>query len=317
MPNPQTRYVRFLGCDVAKDSVCFHDASTGCAATVANRAADLARFLRVYGSDTLAVCEPTGGYEAVLLGCLAKVGVPAHRADAVRVKAFIRSRGTIAKTDRLDAYGLARYGQERSVELALWTAPAKELAALQALVQRRADLVGMRTAEKNRAQAPGASLIARSCKAMLAAIGKQIEQIESSIKEIFAASPGLAQTAKTLRTVTGIGQKTASVLCALMPELGGLNAKQAAALAGLAPHPNESGAGARYRRMRGGRPQIRKALFMPALAAVRQKGSLRDFFLALTARGKKPIVAVAAVMRKMIVIANARVRDANKNLQQS
>lgn len=317
MPDPQARYARFLGCDVAKHNVAFHDSLTGTDIAIANTPRDLARHLRAYGPDTLAVCEPTGGYEAALLDALAARAIPTHRADTCRAKAFIRSRGTLAKTDALDAKGLARYGQERHAELALWTPPSRRLRELQALVQRRADLVDMRAAEKNRAQAPGpaARLVARSCKATIALFDRQIEDLDRAIDACLDADPGLRHTAATLAGITGIGKQTARTLCALMPELGALSGKQAAALAGLAPHPNESGAHKGYRRMRGGRPQLRKAFFLPAMTAARRPGPLRDFHRTLVARGKKPIVAIGAVMRKLVVIANAKLRDARTQQQ--
>lgn len=113
-----------------------------------------------------------------------------------------------------------------------------------------------------------------------------------------------------MRSIAGIGQTTAAQLAALMPELGTLGRRQAAALAGLAPHPRQSGSNDAYRRTRGGRPEIKQTLFMAALAAARHNPTLRDFYQRLKHNGKKPIVALIAVMRKIIVIANARIRDA-------
>lgn len=310
-------YARFLGCDVGKQHVAFHDTATGQDILVANTKRDLARHLRAYGPDTLAVCEPTGGYEAVLLDVLRARAIPAHRADAARAKAFIRSLGRLAKTDALDAKGLARYGQDRHADLALWTKPDRHLRELQALVQRRADLVDMRTAEKNRAQAPGPAsrLVGRSCKATIALFDRQIDELDRAVEACLDAKHELKRTVDVLVGISGIGKRTARTLCALMPELGTLSGKQAAALAGLAPHPHESGAHKGYRRMRGGRTQLRKALFLPAMTAARNPGPLRDFHKSLVTRGKKPIVAIGAVMRKLVVIANARVRDANLQQQ--
>lgn len=320
MTHAQARagYARFLGCDVGKHSVAFHDNRTGKDIAIPNTPRDLARHLRAYGPDTLAVCEPTGGYEAVLLDVLSAKKIPAHRVDAARTKAFIRSLGRLAKTDALDARGLARYGQDRQAELALWTKPSRHLAELQALVQRRADLVAMRTAEKNRAQAPGqaARLVARSCKQTIALFDKQIDELDQAIEACVQADRELKRTVDVLTGMPGIGKRTARAFCAYMPELGTIGGKQAAALAGLAPHPNESGAHKGYRRMRGGRAQLRAALFLPALTAARRPGPLRDFHQSLVARGKKPIVAIGAVMRKLVVIANAKVRD-HKLQQQS
>lgn len=312
----QDGYTCFLGFDVAKDSVTVFDSRTGECRELPNRPAALARFLRAYGPRTYAVCEPTGGYEIALLQELGRAGIATHRADTLRVKAFIRSLGRIAKTDAIDAMGLSRYAQERWRELALWHGRAAEIENIQALVRRRQDLLDMRVAETNRSKGPAAGRVAASLRSVLGVLNRQIDAIERRIEEAFASSPALARTAKALQSVPGVGRLTACVLCALMPEIGTLSAKQAAAMAGLAPHPKDSGKLVGYRRMRGGRPQIRKTLFMPAMAAARSHSSLADFHKALIARGKKPLVALAAVMRKIIVIANARVRDAHA-LQQS
>jgi transposase len=121
----------------------------------------------------------------------------------------------------------------------------------------------------------------------------------------------LAKAVETVRSVPGIGAKTAAALIALMPELGACSGKKAAALAGLAPHPRQSGKADGYRRVKGGRPEIKRILFMAALSAATRAKSFNEFYQRLIKNGKKPLVAVIAIMRKMLVIANARLRDAN------
>ena len=118
----------------------------------------------------------------------------------------------------------------------------------------------------------------------------------------------IAHAVKTLVAIKGVGAKTAAALIALMPELGALGRKQAAALAGLAPHPQQSGERDAYRRTRGGRSEVRKALFMAALSARKHNPTLKPFFERLIRAGKKPMVAIVAIMRKLIVIANAKLR---------
>lgn len=114
---------RILGCDVSKDTVTFAFFPSKQTCTVTNTREELTRFLKTFKTLDLAVCEATGGYETTLLASLADLGLPAHRADAVKVKAFIRSLGIRAKTDAVDAMALARYGAERKVSLALWVIP--------------------------------------------------------------------------------------------------------------------------------------------------------------------------------------------------
>lgn len=125
----------------------------------------------------------------------------------------------------------------------------------------------------------------------------------------------LKRAAATLRTIAGIGETTAATLLALMPELGTLTGKQAASLAGLAPHPRQSGALDGYRRTRGGRPEVRRALFMAALSGSRYDPQLRATHERLCANAKKPLVALTAVMRKIVVIANARLKQEQNTAQ--
>lgn len=119
---------------------------------------------------------------------------------------------------------------------------------------------------------------------------------------------------QALQTIGGIGATTAATLLALMPELGALPRRQAAALAGLAPHPRQSSARDAYRRTRGGRPEVKRALFMAALAACKHNKQLKPFYDRLLKAGKKPLVALTALMRKILVIANARLRDAHQTI---
>ena len=122
--------------------------------------------------------------------------------------------------------------------------------------------------------------------------------------------------AAVLRSIAGIGATTAAALLGLMPELGACNRKQAAALAGLAPHPRQSGTSDAYRAVRGGRPEVKRVLFMAALSATKHNDRLRDAYRRLRNNGKKPMVALIAVMRKIIVIANAKLRDHAQTLPQ-
>jgi transposase len=305
---------RFLGCDVGKAEIVVLDSRDGTTRTLPNRPDALARFaagLNLAGldPDCLAVCEATGGYEGALLAALLAAGCPAHRADARKVKAFIRSFGTLGKSDALDARALARYGSERHESLPRWRSPDPDRERLQILVRTRADLVEQRTACSNRQGAPGAEPIRTVLKALHDCLCAQIAALEHAIAETLRASAAIARAERTLRTIGGVGRATAAALIALMPELGTVGRRQAAALAGLAPHPNQSGATDRYRRTRGGRPEIKKLLFMPALAAARHDPTMKAAYDCLIANGKKPLVAITAIMRRILTVAIARLRD--------
>jgi transposase len=300
---------RFVGCDVGKHSIVAFDSGSGRSLTVANDPEALAAFAAALDSDCLVICEATGGHEAALLTALIDAGRHAHRADARKVKAFIRSLGTLGKTDVIDARALARYGLERHDQLVRWQPRETHRERLQALVAARLRLVADRTALSNRIAAPGARIIGERLDRIRKAIEEEIAGLEADIEKLVAASDQLERAVRTVRTIAGFGPVVATAIVALMPELGRLNRKQAAALAGLAPHPRQSGKADRYRRTRGGRPQIKPILFMAALSAARHDTALSAFYKRLRDNGKKPLVALTAVMRKMIVIANARLRD--------
>jgi len=213
-----------------------------------------------------------------------------------------------------------RLVSDRSIRqraLSLWVPPCKARKTLQALVLRRDELVKMRTAEQNRLQAPDNQPVRASLRAMLKALCAQIVALEEQIKALIETSKTLRQSHATLVAVPGIGALTAASLLALMPELGTLGRRQVAALAGLAPHPKDSGNHNGYRNVRGGRSQVKRTLFMAALVASKHHPVLKLVYKKLIENGKKPIVAITAIMRRLIVIINAKIRDMYKNIQVS
>lgn len=312
MTQPATSPTRFIGADVGKAEIVFHDARGSARHTIPNKPKDLAAFAAKAGLDAscLVICEATGGYEDALLAALLAAGCPAHRADARKVKAFIRSYGTLAKTDALDAKALAAYGQERHASLARWQAPDPARENLQRLVLLRADFVAERTAHRNRLAAPGAGPIQAYLETVITTLSEQIEAIEEAMAQTLREAAALMRAKTALTSIKGIGDTTAIILLALMPELGRVDRRQATSLAGLAPHPNQSGTTERYRRTKGGRPEIKQALFLPAQTAARFNPVLKEAYQRLIDAGKKSIVAIVAIMRRLLVIANARLRDA-------
>lgn len=303
---------RFIGCDVGMNEIAVFDSVTQASTRLANVPEILAEFAASLDEDVLVICEATGGYEAALLEALVAAGRAVHRADARKVKAFIRSFGTLGKNDDIDARGLTRYGMERHARLARWQPVDRDRAELAALVLTRQDMVQSRTAWSNRRKAPGAiaSLIDPVCQTL----DEQIRAIEAAMETLIDRCRPLRQDIATVRTIKGLGPLAGPGLLALMPELGTLDRKQAAALAGLAPHPNQSGTRDGYRRTRGGRPEVKRLLFLPAMTAARHDPVLSAFYQRLIMSGKKRIVALVAVMRRIVVIANARLREARSQL---
>lgn len=305
--SPTVTVSRFIGCDVGKTTIAVHDAAAPRSWEIDNEPGSLAAFAASLDPTCLVVCEATGGYEAALLSALIVRAIPAHRADARKVKAFIRSYGVLAKTDAIDARWLARYGCERNAALPRWLAPDKTRTMLQALVLARQDLVVARGAFHNRSQAP--TCVTTVHADLVKAIDSAIARLDAEIAALLSQGSPLAGEVEVLRKIKGFGKTNAPAVIALMPELGSLDRRKVAALAGLAPHPRQSGGRDAYRATRGGRPAAKRALFMAALVAARHNPEIRTFFNRLVTNGKKPIVAITAVMRKLIVIANAKIRD--------
>lgn len=299
----------FVGCDIGKTEIVVTASHDDALLSIANDPASLQQFANSLPADCLVICEATGGYEAALINALVAAHRDVHRADARKVKAFIRSFGTLAKTDAIDARALVRYGQERHDRLKRWVPADADQAELHALVMARRDIVADKTAWANRQKAPGAKVATLMIAPILKVLDDQLAAINTAIATL-VQSGKLAARARILQAIPGIGAVTAHNLIALMPELGSLNPKRAASLAGLAPHPKQSGQSNAYRRVRGGRPMIRQALFMAAMCAAKRNPTLKIFYDRLIKNGKKPIVALTATMRKLIIIANAKLRDA-------
>ncbi|EJC74430.1 IS110 family transposase [Rhizobium hidalgonense] len=300
-----------LGLDVSCDTVTLFDSCTSRCLTIANEADALRAALQPYqGTATLAVCEATGGHEDKLLGVLIELAIAAHRADPAKVKAYIASFGKRAKNDPIDAHWLSRYGCDRAAVLPRWQPAAPTQQKLELLVARRLDLVAMRVQEQNRLKAPRSRLIADNISAHLCELQRHIEALNTEIDTLISESRDLTLRATSLRSVPGIGPVLVPLLLAVMPELGTLNRRQVASLAGVAPHPKDSGKASWHRSTTGGRRQIRPALFIAALAACRGNSPLATAYQALLKAAKPKRVALTAIMRKIITIANARVRDA-------
>lgn len=301
-------FSRALGCDVGKNEIVVFDSASKRITHIANQADALAEFAASLDAGSFVVCEATGGYELALLAALLDAGVPAHRADARKVKAFIRSFGTLGKTDVIDARALARYALERGRDLPVWRARDETRLELQAFVLARRDLVADRLAYQNRRDAPGAGPLRPHYDSLLGEFEAQIKALDAKIRALTESCEPIAAAVKALTEIPGLGLKTAAALIGLLPELGTTSNKRIASLAGLAPHPIQSGTADRYRFVRGGRPEVKHSLFMAALSARKHNPTLRDFYERLVANGKKPIVAIVAIMRKLVIYANATLK---------
>lgn len=312
MRNQPKKYKYFLGIDMGKDFFEVFALGDPKTHSFQNNRSGFQAFLKTYRQKlplALMTVEATGGYEKVLLETLIERGLDVHRANPRKVKFFIRSFGIEGKTDASDARALAQYALERHSSLDLYQKPAQDVATLSKLVKRRAELVAIQTQERNRLKGPDRELLKASVQKVLACLKETIVEIETQITAHLRTNDELLKKYNEIQTIPGVGPKVAAALLADLPELGMLSGKKVASLAGVAPHPNQSGKKDGYRKTRGGRVQIKPILFLAALTASRSKSSLGDFYRKLLKQGKKPIVATVALMRKIVVIANAKIRD--------
>jgi transposase len=307
-------YNNFIGIDMGKFSFVMALYGKKITKEYANTLEGIKEFLKDHEEilpTAFCVLETTGGYERDLLLALCANQYAAHRADTRKVKDFIRSYGTKAKTDPLDAKGLAHYGYERHSQLKIYE-PANETdLTLFILVMRRNDLTQMLVAEKNRIKAPNNEAIKGSCEKVIALFLEQIESVTASINQLIENSPVLKEKKNVLKSIPGIGEVISAELLALLPELGTLDRRKIAALVGLAPQANDSGRYKGYRRTGHGRQGVKPKLFLAAMAARNSNSALKTFYEKLIANGKRKMVALTALMRKILVIANARIRDLN------
>lgn len=297
-PLPQT-----VGIDISKASLDCHAHPAGIDRQFANTAKGHKALLAWIGQweiDRIAY-EATGTYHRVLEQALADK--PCVKLNPERARRFAQATGTLAKTDRIDAAMLARMAA--TLQPPVRPAKSQKQAQLAELINARDGLVRDRTALKNRAKNLTIAILKRHCLQRLDQIARHIEALDAEIARIIAADTNLARRHLILTSIDGLGTVTANQLVATMPELGALENKQAASLAGLAPVARQSGQWKGKSFIRGGRANVRQALYMPALVAARYNPDLKAKYTQLIAAGKPAKVAITAVMRKLIVTANA------------
>lgn len=299
----------FVGIDVAKSSLAVALYPTGQQLAVDNDPnghAVLCRWLADQEVDRI-LLEATGGYENVLLATLA-ARWPVIRIAPHRARAFAVAMGKIAKTDPIDAGMLAHLAGVIEGPLVTPQSPAE--ARLQALVRRREQVVAQRDDERRRCLQVTDTFVRRSVQRHIKQLLQEIPRLD---REIEACVPACGdERAQRLRRVPGIGAVTVATLMAFLPELGQLENRQVAALVGLAPYNCDSGNHRGLRRIRGGRANVRRNLYMATWSAVRHQPDLKARYAALRARGKCAKVALVACMRVLLIRLNAMLRDGSE-----
>ena len=299
----------YVGIDIAKAKLDVHILPSNDAFTVTRDEqgiTDLVARLQALPA-TLVVMEATGGYETIVAAALAAAGVPLIVVNPRQIRDFARATGRLAKTDTIDPQVMARFGETLKPEPR--PVPDAEARALGELVTRRRQILEMIVAERNRREHLTQKRLLRGLDSVLALLKKQLEAVERDLDETVRRTPAWREREDLLTSVPGIGKTIARTLIAEMPELGTLDRRRIAALAGLAPINRDSGTLRGRRTIAGGRMPVRSALYMAVLVALRHKLPLHETYKKLREAGKPAKVAITACMRKLLTHLNAILRD--------
>ncbi len=296
-----------IGVDVSKDHLDATVRPTNESRRFANDLAgidDLVAWVQPFAPQRI-VFESTGPYQKKAVGALLAAALPAVVVNARQVRDFAKALGQLAKTDSIDAAVLAHFGEV--VPTTVRPLESQEILEFRDIYDRRNQLVRMLAAEKNHRHASGCKRVIKNIEAHIDYLEKQIHSLEDRMDAIVAASDAFRAKDEVLQSITGIGPHVSRTLLVHLPELGCKSRQQIAALVGLAPYNDDSGAKTGVRHIRGGRSKVRTGLYQAAVA-IRHCPEMKTFYARLKARGKASQVAIVAVARKILVLANALVR---------
>jgi transposase len=298
-----------VGVDISKDGLDIHLHPVGVTRRFSNDPKGLRALLTCLGGFDVQriVFEPTGPYHHAFERRLGKAGLPLVKVNPRQARRFAQAIGRQAKTDAIDAAMLARLGV--MLEPPARPIVSQTLDELKQLHLARTALIKDRVAAKNRGHVLRLPLLKRQAEQRLKHIDQQIVAIDAAMAQRIETDPDLAARLDILLSIPGVGRTTALAILIEMPELGQIENKAAASLAGLAPIAQDSGRKHGKRFIQGGRAGLRQALYMPALVAARFNPQLKAKYAALIGAGKPPKLAITAIMRKLLILANALLRD--------
>jgi transposase len=301
---------RVIGIDVSKARLDIHISESGRRLAVGNDAAGIAALADRLdlGARDLVIMEASGGYERLPHRLLSERGLRVAVVNAARVRDFARASGRLAKTDRLDAAVIARYGAFARPAPTLLVSGARQ--ALAELLAYRRQLTVEITARSQQLEHLLTPALRRRAEAALARLGAERQEIARLIRHTIAAEAELAKLYALLTSMPGVGPILAATLLAELPELGALDRRQIASLVGVAPIAKDSGLKHGRRPIRGGRKEVRTVLYMAALSTSRTASRGAAFYRRLVAAGKPPKLALIALMRKILTTLNAMLRTA-------
>lgn len=304
MPEPTPHYV---GLDIGKDKLdyCIDATREGsCPNDQAGRRGLIKQLLTL--KTARVVCEASGGYEKVIVAEMLEAGLEVCLVQPGRVRSFANAEGLLAKTDRIDARLLRRFGEKMNPRLAM---PVDEASAtLRELIEHRRQLTTQLVEVQERRRLAGKTLD-RLLHKQESFLKKEIEAVDLMIKDHINDDPDMRAKYRRLQEVRGIGPVLAATTLAYIPELGQIDNAQMSALVGVAPHPKDSCTIQGKRRCRAGRSQVRHVLYMAAVSASRSNPILKAFYERLLSKGKPAKVCLIAVMRKMVCLMNRLIAD--------
>lgn len=298
-----------VGIDVSKDRLDVYVHPVGERFVVARNGDGLEALnarLSPFGAQAVAV-EATGGFETVVAASLGGAGLPVIVVNPAQVRAFAKALGKRAKTDPIDAEVIARFVVATRPQIR--PLPDEATRFLADLVARRRQIIQMIVAEKQREKQMPTRQLKQSAARLIKALEKELNALDTGIGDAVRGSPAWREKEQLLTSVPGVGDVIARTMVAEMPELGSLDRRQIASLAGLAPWTRQSGKWQGRSFTGGGRTAPRNALFMGAMVAIRHNPILKAFYQRLIAAGKPKLVAIVAVARKLLTILNAILRD--------
>lgn len=304
----------YIGIDVSQGHLDVHVRPANLHHRFDNNQEGVAQFLdwiRPHAAERI-VCESTGPYQKQLIRALLAEGLPAVVANPRQVRDFAKGMGQLAKTDAVDAAIIAHFAE--LVPTTVRPLPSPELSELRELYDRRGQLVRMLAVEKNHRHAAthGSAKVRKNIDKHIVYLETQIKTLEGRMDRIVESSDAFKAQNEILQSITGIGPQVSRTLIAYLPELGQRSRQSITALVGLAPFNDDSGQHSGARHIRGGRAKVRIGLYQAAIAAIRCCPSMKAFYASLKARGKASKVAIVAVARKILVLANALIRDNRK-----
>jgi transposase len=294
--------ITFIGLDISKARLDIH--TSGSHREEKNDSEGHAAFIKHLRplSRPRVICEATGGYETAIVARLLEAGIEVCVVQPGRVRNYANSKGLFAKTDRIDAKLLAMFGEANNPRLEIPACP--QSLRLRGMLEYRRITSEQISEVANRLEL-ASDYLKENLEARHAVLKADLKRVETDIAAHIASQPDLAAKAGRMKQLKGVGPVLAATLLAYMPELGKIEGKQVAALAGVAPHPKDSGTSAFRRRVAGGRVQVRNVLYMAALSGARSNPILKAFYKRLKSdKGKPHKVAIVAVMRKMLTVLN-------------